>query len=380
MSNNPILVVHLVTTLNTGGLEQLVLDLVRRCDREKISPHVICLDEAGDLDAAFRAAGVIPKSLHMNVRSMPRRVWRLANELRALSPKVLHTHNTGPHLLGMLAAKISGVPVHVHTKHGRNLGNQAKVALINRVASRFTDRVVGVSCDATELARTVERVDERRLAVIHNGIDLSKHLGRNDETLSDRIPGRGIHVARLNEVKDQPTLLRATRIVVDRYPEFQLDIVGDGPARKGLETLTKELGLEANVNFLGLRQDIPELLANADFFILSSISEGIALTLLEAMAASLPIVATDAGGNREIVEGERTGILAPVSDPEALAAGMVRLAGDPQLRKLMGIAGRGRVVDNFDINRVVAEYEALYLGLLENKHGRNVSAAGAAQS
>lgn len=377
MLNQPIPVVHLVTTLNTGGLEQLVLDLVRRCDRSKISPHVICLEVAGDLDAAFRAAGVVPKPLHMDGMSLPSRVWRLAGELRALRPHVLHTHNTGPHLLGMLAGKIARVSIHVHTKHGRNLGNQAKVALINRVASRFTDRVVGVSYDATDLARTVEKVDERRLAVIHNGIDLSKHSGRDEETLSDRVPGRAIHVARLNAVKDQPTLLRATRGVVDCHPEFCLDIVGDGPARQELESLTKQLHLENNVRFLGLRQDIPELLAQADFFVLSSISEGIALTLLEAMAASLPIVATDAGGNREIVEGERTGILVPVGNPEALAAGMIRLAGDAQLRKSMGAAGRRRVVEKFDINRVVAEYEALYLNLLGDPRRGATKVAGA---
>jgi glycosyltransferase involved in cell wall biosynthesis len=205
-------------------------------------------------------------------------------------------------------------------------------------------------------------VPRRKVLVIPNGIDLSRFPappGRRPAAVR-----RAIHVARLHPVKDQTTLLHAVRQVADAEPDFRLDIVGDGPAWDELAALHEKLALERHVRFLGFRGDVREMLGGADLFVLSSVSEGISLTLLEAMAAGLPVVATDVGGNREVVAHRETGLLVPPRSPEALAAAMLRLVRDPATARRMGAAGRERVEKQFDLRRVVQTYERLYLSLL----------------
>jgi glycosyltransferase involved in cell wall biosynthesis len=180
----------------------------------------------------------------------------------------------------------------------------------------------------------------------------------------------------LNWVKDQVTLLRAVRLVLDRLPGFELDVIGDGPAREEVVALRKELGLEGKVHLRGSRDDVADWLANADMFVLSSVSEGICLTLLEAMAAGLPIVATDVGGNREIVEEGGTGRLVPAADPEAMAKAIVAMCENAELAREMGRRGRERVERHFDVRTMVARYEAMYAELL----GRAVTDGPAIES
>jgi glycosyltransferase involved in cell wall biosynthesis len=224
---------------------------------------------------------------------------------------------------------------------------------------------VPVSEDAAEVVRDIERVPARKVCVIHNGIDLTAF-----PTPAAPRPAKGnraIHVARLNPVKDQPTLLHAARLAADAEPSFRLDLVGDGPARAELEALHRQLNLGGHVRFLGFRDDVRDLLTAADFFVLSSVSEGISLTLLEAMAMGLPVVATDVGGNREVVAEGTTGLLVPAQSPAALAEAMLGLVRDPERARRMGAAGRRRAEEKFDLRRVVREYEELYLSLLRKR-------------
>jgi glycosyltransferase involved in cell wall biosynthesis len=202
-----------------------------------------------------------------------------------------------------------------------------------------------------------------RISVVHNGIDIERFLV-NPNPFATSNNYRAIHVARLNWVKDQATLLRAARRVADKLPEFKLDIIGDGPAREDLATLHRELGLQQNVRLHGARDDVPDWLPKADMFVLSSVSEGICLTLLEAMAAGLPVVATDVGGNREIVAVGRTGRLVPARDPEGLAKAILAMCENTSLAREMGRRGRERVENHFDVRTMVARYEAMYRELL----------------
>ncbi len=353
-------VVHLVSTLQIGGLEKVVLDLARHADQERFALHVLCLDDLGELAPHFD----VPVELLGCARlSKTQAILRVQARLRQLRPDVLHTHNPRPHILGVSAARMAGVPVVVHTKHGRNDPGRWRTVALNRIASQFTDRVIAVSSDAGAVARQIERIPARKLNVIRNGIDLARFPSAPSR------PGarRAVHVARLNPIKDQATLLRATRIVADAMPDMRLDIVGDGPSRAELESLTDELSLRDHVRFLGYRSDVSELLSTADLFVLSSRSEGISLTLLEAMATGLPIVATDVGGNREVVVPGETGLLVPSQDPATMAAAMHELLSQPAIAQQMGAAGRRRAEDEFDLRRVVARYEQLYLSLLHRK-------------
>ena len=151
--------------------------------------------------------------------------------------------------------------------------------------------------------------------------------------------------------------VNAVRIVADKQPDFVLDIVGDGPDRPDLEALCDELRLRAHVNFIGFRDDVHHFLSQAEFFVLSSVTEGVSITLLEAAASGLPIVATNVGGNPEVTVHGETGLLVPPRSPEALALAMLEMLKDSNRARRMGIAGRRRVEQHFDLRRSVARYE-----------------------
>lgn len=356
-------IVHLVSTLGIGGLEMVVLDLARNADRDAFQLHVFCLGEIGALEPRFEAIGVPVESLNWSRRGRSRVILRLFKRLRELRPDVLHTHNPDPHLIGSLAAALARVPVLVHTKHGRNYPNRPRAVRANRIASRLTNCIVPVSHDAARVARDVERVSPRKLHVIHNGVDLRRFAAPQRP---ERKPvSRAVHVARLNIIKDQESLLRAARIVCDAAPDFRLELIGDGPKRAELEALHGELKLGDRVRFAGFRDDVQRILSESDLFILSSISEGISITLLEAMAAGLPVVATDVGGNPEIVVDGETGLLAPARSPEKLAAAILELIHDPERASRMGQAGRRRVEEEFDVRRVARKYEDIYVSCLD---------------
>ena len=356
-------VVHLVLGLSVGGLEQVVYDLVRCTDRDKFHVRVLCLGEIGKWGPKFDALAVPVEGLGVLELRTLGRVAAVARRLRALRPDILHTHNPAPHMVGALAACLCGVPVVINTKHGRNYPHVGKSVLANRLATWLSSKVIAVSQDAADVAMKIEKVSQRKVDVIRNGIDLAKFpLARRPRRELQR---RAVHVARISySSKDQRTLLRAVRIVADQHPDFVVDIVGDGPDRSDLEALCDELRLRSHVNFIGFRDDVQSFLSHAEFFVLSSVTEGVSITLLEAAASGLPIVATNVGGNPEVTVHGETGFLVPPRSPEALAAAMLDMLKDTNRARRMGISGRRRVEEHFDLRRSVAKYEDLYFSLL----------------
>jgi glycosyltransferase involved in cell wall biosynthesis len=363
-------VIHCVFSIAVGGQEMVILSLTERADRSRFSPRVLCLDGAGELAPRFEAAGVPVDVLDGVDGSGIGTLAAMRRYLRARRPAILHTHNPTPHQFGALARMVTSIPVLVHTKHGRNQLLTRRGRQLERFAGHMTDAVVAVSLDAADVARSVDRVPPDRIRVIRNGVDVSIITPP-----AARSPGwHVVHVARLNAVKDQTTLLHAARLVLDHQPGFRLDIVGDGERRGELEQLSADLGLRDAVCFRGLQADVRPFLAGADAFILSSVSEGIALTLLEAMAAALPVVATDVGGNREVVIPGETGFLVPARDPAALARALIMLLGDPERAARFGAAGRARVATEFALGTTVAAYESLYGELLDRRARRKGAA------
>lgn len=361
--NRRIRVVHLVSTLNLGGLEKVVYDLVRLADRNRFENHVICIGGIGALADDFQKLGVPTLALDpVGKNGIFATSRRLAKLLRPMKIDVLHTHNPTPHMVGSLTRFQTPIPVLVHTKHGRNYPGNWKRVFVNRMMAWVTDCVVAVSHDAAAVSRDIERVSEHKLRVIQNGIDLARFKGN---PTGSRNSANVIHVARLSDPpKDHATLLRAARLVTNHVPNFHLEIVGDGPDRSRLESLRDELQLQNHVTFSGFRSDVCERLANSQLAILSSLTEGLSISLLEAMAMGLPVVATDVGGNRELVVHQQTGILVAPQDPDVMARAMLELIQSPTKAAAFGAAGRERVEKNFCLNGVVERYADLYGELL----------------
>ena len=226
-----------------------------------------------------------------------------------------------------------------------------------RLAARLTDRFVCVSADSARQA-VRQGVSPRTVRVLWNGIDLTRFAPP-----ALRGAGPVVTVARLSPEKDIDTLLRAAALAAAADDAFRLEIAGDGPCMADLRRTAAGLGLGGRVTFHGQVRDVPALLARAGLFVLSSRTEGVSLTLLEAMAGGLAVVATRVGGNPEVVADGETGLLVPPGDPAALAAAMLRLRRNDGERGRMGRAGRSRVERCFDVRRMTAEYERIYLGL-----------------
>lgn len=352
----PLRVCHLSLTLQTGGLERILADIARLTDRQRCVTEFVAIKEVGRFAEEIRSSGCAVHALQPAGRwGQIRQMVRL---FRAGQFDVVHTHNTYPHLWGTLAARLAGVPVVVQTRHGQRAGHGWKSSFQYRLAARWVDRVITVSDDAARLSREFDRLPASKIQRIWNGIDLTNFAYRGPVEAPI-----AISVARLSAEKDFPTLIRAAGLAAREVPGFRLRIVGNGSERSRLEALaaTEAPGV---VEFLGERTDVPELLAQAGFFVTSSLTEGISLTLLEAMAVGLPVVATAVGGNPEIVVEGETGRLVPAADPHALARAMIRTCSTPETWQAMGQAGRTRVQEHFEARRMIADYEALYRRLL----------------
>jgi glycosyltransferase involved in cell wall biosynthesis len=362
-------VAHVTLGLDVGGQEKLLVEFARLADRARFDLVFVSLTTRGRLTADVEAHGWPVIALEEPDGLRPAMVLRLAWLFRRERISVVHTHDDKPLVYAPLAARLAGVPTVIHTRHGRSFGMTARQQFLLRLTSRLTDRFVCVSEDSARL--TIEQgVPPRKVCAVWNGIEVSRfaYAGPVES-------GPVVTVARLSPEKDLETLLKATALAAREEPAFRLEIAGDGPCMGELRRAAAELGLGERVLFHGEVRDVPGLLARAGLFALSSVSEGVSLTLLEAMGRGLPCVATCVGGNPEVVADGATGLLVPARDPGALAAALLRLWRDPDERRRMGLAGRRRVLECFDIRRMVARYEQLYRGpqapLSPEGEGRN---------
>jgi glycosyltransferase involved in cell wall biosynthesis len=360
--NNPPNVLQVVLSLNPGGTERLVVELVKRLRRE-LSMAVCCLDDEGVWGAALRQEDVAVTALRRRDGFQPqlgRAIARIAAKHRA---SVVHCHHYSPFVYAAIARVWSPALRIVFTEHGRlsDAPPSAKRRTANRVLAHAPREVVTVSSELKQHL-VAEGFPTSKVSVIYNGIDVGGVPG-NDLRMRMRrelgVPSDALvvgTVARLDPVKDLATLVRATAL---QQASVRLVIVGDGAERAALEATAHDIGIASRVKFLGHREDARDLLAACDVYANSSISEGISLTILEAMAAGLPVVATQVGGTPEIVD-DSCGRLVPSRDPAALARTLASLAADFPLRQTLGRAARARVEERFTMDRMVREYRDAY--------------------
>lgn len=367
-TTRPTRVMHITQDLGVGGLERVIVLLCRTLDRERFEPSVLCLRKAGDFAAELMDEGipvhVLPWSREKLDYFAFRKVGRVLREQRI---DVIHTHNTGPFFHGALGATLAGVKTHIHTDHARPFPDSLRWMVGEHVLSHLAYRVVGVSDDTTHNLRHYEKIPEGKLTTIPNGIDLQPV--RTDTTqLRHELgitPGTPVigTAGRLTHQKGMEFLIQAAELLRPRFPDLKVLIVGEGKGNEQaeLQEMVRNAGLEDNVHLLGLRMDIPDLLALFDIYALPSRWEGLPMAILEAMAAGLPIVGSAVGGVPTAVREGVNGFLVEPEDPGALAGALERLLNDPHLRRRMGDAGRKRYEASFTARQMTRRYEKLYL-------------------
>jgi glycosyltransferase involved in cell wall biosynthesis len=359
----------LITLSELGGAQTAVAVLLPGLtERFEVT---LAAQGSGPLRQAAEAAGVPFVELRHVRRSI--HPWHdalglveLVRLCRRLRPDIVHAHSSKMGVLGRVAASLAGVPVRIFTVHGWSFaaygGLGGRLFLrIERLVRPLTTTVVCVSEATREQGVAAHACDPAGSAVIHNAVDVASFRTTNGAAGPARIVG----VGRFAYPKDFSTLLAALELVGAGY---RAALVGDGPGLGEVVTALRARGLSDRVELLGARGDVSDVLARSDVFVLSSRSEGFPVSILEAMAAGLPVVATDVGGVAEAVVDGETGILVPAGDPEALAAALGRLVADPALRRRLGAAGRTRAFRRFDVAHFRAEHLELYRRELERVH------------
>jgi glycosyltransferase involved in cell wall biosynthesis len=362
-----------------GGAELLMLNLFRHCDRDRLRPRLICLRDAGPLADDFRAAGVPVEVLPRYRRADPRRVLGLALALRVdRTDVVLVTHHNRAALtLGRLAARLAGVRANVVAAHDMDLTRVGgRVLPRHDVDTLFlSDALVLLAPSQGDYLHEQEGVGRfpwrrTREVVIGNGIVVGPPPTAQDRAAARERLGLaptdtvlGI-VARLSPQKAHPVLFRALARLTPTRPDLRLVVVGGGDEEPALRALVVELGLAAHVLFTGIRDDVPQLLPGFDISCLSSVHEGVPLTVLESMAAGVPVVSTDCGALRDMVTDGVEGRLVPVGDVPALATALAALVDDPQRRAEMGRRARERAEREGSIAHTVAGYQRLLTELV----------------
>lgn len=372
---NPLRIAHILPSFHIGGQERVALDLAssHRAQGHHVLAFAIDPPEGAPLADAFRAAGVVPGVVPKRRGFDLTQIVRLSKVFSRERIDVVHTHNPLALTYGAPAGKLAGAVV-VHTKHGENLeaAGMPRRLLVRRIAARFADAFVAVSPMTAAAARKTRDVSERKLRVIANGIDVHRFAGGPEARAAARrelgIPDGARVIGTVGRVapeKNQVILVRA--LAADLGEALHLVVIGDGPETPALGRAVAEAGAGPFVHLPGARSDVHRLLPALDVFALPSLTEGLPLSILEAMAAGLPVVASSVGGLPDVVGEGETGYLVPPGDAAALREKLVALARDPAAAAAMGARARALAVARHSLEAVSDAYMQLYLQLLGNR-------------
>ena len=370
MKSSPAHVAHILSSFGMGGQERVAYDLAVSQLRAgwKVTAVSLAPPPDGPLAAEFRAAGIeVERVARPEPGVDPMLVLRLAWWLRKHRVDLVHTHNRMALIYGAPAALISGRAV-VHTKHGKNPRGGTRL-IAGNLAARVVDAFVAVSEETAAVARQRREVDERKLLVIANGIELGRF--HPDPAARDRVRrelgiGEGAWVigtvGRVAAEKNQALLLRAAAPLLG--PQVRLIVAGDGPLLPSLQELVRSLRITEVAHLLGARRDVPAVLNAMDVLAMSSDTEGLPLVVLEAMATGLPVVSTSVGGIPNVIEEGQTGFLVPAGDEAALRDRLARLAADRALARTLGARAREVSVARYSAERMQRDYLELYARVL----------------
>ena len=377
-NESPLRVLFLTTSMPVGGAETLLVNLVRRLDRRRFAPEIVCLKEPGPLGEELAHEMPVHHGLlagKFDLRILPR-LWRLMRHPRA---DAVITVGAGDKMFwGRIAARLAGVPVIASALH--STGWPDGVGRLNRMLTPWTDAFIGVADSHARHLIEGERFPADKVCTIYNGVDCDL-FSPGDAAATRASLGIAADasvvgiLAALRPEKNHELFLQGAKAIREALPATQFIVVGDGPRRADLESLCAQLGIADAVRFLGSRSDVPALLAACDVVALTSHNEASPVSILEALSCGVPVVASNVGSVRETVVDGETGRLFAAGDTPAYVAAVIQLLQSRELRRQMGAEGRRRVEARWSLQAMVRGYEELIERIYAAKRNKSHTTA-----
>ncbi len=363
-------VLHILHSLQVGGLENGVVNLINNLDAQMFTHSICCTDSIGPMAERIKQPVSI-FALEKGERRDYLISLKIARLINRVKPDIIHTRNWSA-IDGIIGARLAGKRIVIHGEHGREAGDpdgrNIKRKIIRKALSPWVSQFITVSNELRDWLIHDVGITPAKVTQIINGVDADyiKPAGNKEQLKSELglSPDTFVigSVGRLDPVKDHETLLRAFKIACQRNngKKLALIVVGTGPLREDLKLIAGKLGVSNGVKFTGERNDMIQLYNCMDVYVLPSIAEGISNTILEAMASGLPVIASNVGGNLELVDQGRTGFFFSSGNFKELADFICRYADNDSLAREHGFNGRQRAVDKFSIQQMTDKYRALY--------------------
>jgi glycosyltransferase involved in cell wall biosynthesis len=385
----PVRLLEFLTSFTAGGTERQIVNLMKGLDRTRFALSIGCQTRSGKFVDEVLALGTPLREYTISSFKNPhtlRQMVRLARDIRRDGIQIVHSHNFYANVFAIPAARLARAPVVIASVRDLGIYQTPAQRVLHRLVVALADRII-VNADAIRRLLTAKGLAAGKIVVVPNGLDLTPFEAlappprlRAEIGVPDDAP-MVVLVARLNALKGVADFLDAAALVVRRVPHARFVIVGDDwvsrrgevvadtAYRRSLSRQVGALGLDGHVIFTGFRRDIPALLRESTVSVLPSHSEGLSNTLLESMAAGVPVVATDVGGNPEVVVHDETGLLVEPRAPAKLAEAIATILTNRELAQRFGRAGRRRVVQDFSLERMIERTENSYLELLSAATG-----------
>ncbi len=370
----PLNILHIIPNLTVGGVENQLAVVLKKYDKRIFFPSVCCLSDRGEIGREIESNGFkivyLNKLRHQFDWTIIRDIYKLIKEWNI---KIVRTHQYHANLYGRLAALVAKVPCLVASIHNvYTIDKKIHRRLINKCLAAFTDKVVAVSNAVKKDILEYDRIPEDKVTVIYNGIEVERFFKKRVTNIRDELkisadtPVIGT-VGRLTIQKGHKYLIEAIAKLKKDFPRITLLIVGDGPLKQQLKNYAEKLKISKNVIFLGMRRDIPEILSTIDIFVLSSLWEGLCNSLIEAMAAGKPVIASDIPAVTEIINSDKMGILIPPQNSEAIKKAISVLLNNKPLAQNFCKFAQERILSTFTIDKTVSHYSDLFIKILESK-------------
>jgi glycosyltransferase involved in cell wall biosynthesis len=379
-------ILHLTASLYTGGAERVILGLAPQLNRAEFAAHICAIGEFGQdsLLQEFQRLDLPVQQIPSRRFYDPRILAALVRYIRRQRIDLIHTHLLYADILGRFVGSLLRVPVvtTLHNESPKSQNVRADKRWLNRLTARYgTAHFVAVSNRTRQCYLQEWQLDERRVSTIYNAIQMAPFLAVPEPPATEPEAAGGAPlmvttIGRLESQKGHHLLLQAAQQVLAHKVNVRVRFVGQGPLEAQLRSQAQELGIADQVEFTGLRRDIPAILAQSDIFVMPSLWEGLSIAAIEAMAAARPLILSDVGGNRELIADGQEGLLIPRNDSDALAQALLTLLRSPELRAALGRQARARARRHFHIDTMTRQYEALYRTLCNGQPAAEQQRAG----